>query len=148
MLDGESWKTNQMNIFTRGSLRAIAIACGRYRACCASTRLSAPRFRLVAVLGDPDRDVLPAEAAIEPSPRRGSSESVTFGQRLICSGAWFTGNGYGCCAQASNRMRGAAFAISCMNVPGATVSVRPATWRLRPLDEVSPTATWACGFPA
>ena len=42
------------------------------------------------------------------TPSRPRRLSVTFGQRLSCVGAWLTGNGYGCCAHASNRIRGAA----------------------------------------
>ena len=78
---------------------------------------------------------------------RGSDDSETFGHFTFWLGFWKTGYGYGWCAHASNLSRGFAFATSCANMPGDTVSELPASGLSRPCDDVSPIATSAFGFP-
>ena len=138
-----------MNIWIRGSFFASPIACVRYAACCDS----------VTPFGSPGFVSLPYSVIqigmffrLNEASRSFSNwpivENVTFGYFVFWVGACATGNGYGCCAQASNLSRGFALATSFMNVPGRTVSVCPATILSRPFDEVSPIATCAVAFPA
>ena len=78
----------------------------------------------------------------------GSEVRATLGHSTFCVGFWFTGTGYGCCAQASNLSFLFALATSWANVPGRTESLAPPTFLSRPLEDVSPIATSAFGLPA
>src|SRR4029077_8299805 len=78
---------------------------------------------------------------------RGSELSDTFGHLTFWLGFLKTGYGYGWCAHASHLSRGFAFATSCANMPGETVSELPVRGLSRPCDDVSPMATSAFGFP-
>ena len=85
-----------MNIWTRGSFFAIAIACGMYAACCASvTPFGSPGFvSLPYSLIQIGMFLRPNQPSSDFS-NCGSDVSATFGHLTFCVGLWFTGTGYG-----------------------------------------------------
>ena len=79
-LPGLSSITNQTNMSTRASFRAIAIACGMYAACCASvTPFGSPGFVSLPYSVIQIRMPLRRKATSRSFSNRGMLMSVTFG---------------------------------------------------------------------
>src|SRR5262245_58879332 len=138
-----------MNIWTRGSFRAMPIDCLMYEACCASVTPAFSAGRVswpycVLQIGK----LLRLNHVSSDFSNWGNDASDTFGQRTFCVGFIRTGTGYGWCAQASNFRRGFACATSCAKRPGECVPDLPASGLSRPADEVSPMPTSARELPA
>src|SRR5215212_1477179 len=146
---GRSARMNQMNIWTRASLRAMLNACWRYERCVEkatpreSGLVSCP-YSVIQIGMLVRLNHLSSDCS-----NLGRLARLTFGQRIFWVGLIDGEVGYGWCAQASNLIFGRTLLSRSANFPGECVSWRPLrlTGRSRPFEAVSPIATSASRLP-